>query len=142
MRPTGTLWAGDVGQNQIEEIDIIVKGGNYGWNAFEGNAAFRGGNASPEMIPPVAEYTHSFGCSVTGGYVYRGTEIPALVGTYVFGDFCSGRLWGLAPEVGGGREMAPLLEGDIKLSSFGEAHDGRLFAVDLKGALYQLVAAK
>ena len=79
-------------------------------------------------------------------YVYRGTEIRALAGTYVFGDFCSGRFWGLAPDSssdgGGGRTMAPLLEGDINLSSFGEAHDGRLFAVDLRGALYQLVAAE
>ncbi len=141
---TGDLWAGDVGQNQIEEIDIIVKGGNYGWNIREGSAPFSGERGpSAELIPPVAEYSHSFGCSVTGGYVYRGARIPALVGTYVFGDYCSGRFWGLAPEDGsGGRTMAPLFDGHINLASFGEAHDGRLFAVDLEGALFQIVAAE
>lgn len=140
---TGDLWAGDVGQSQFEEIDLIVKGGNYGWNAREGAGAFRGGARSGEaLIPPVAEYSHSFGCSVTGGYVYRGDRIPALAGTYVFGDYCSGRFWGLAPEAGGGRTMAPLFDGHINLSSFGQALDGRLFAIDLDGALFQIVAAE
>ena len=140
---TGELWAGDVGQNQVEEIDIIVKGGNYGWNMREGSSPFRGGRRpGADLIGPVAEYSHSFGCSVTGGYVYRGTEIPALAGTYVFGDYCSGRLWGLAPDGSGGRAMAPLLREDINPSSFGEALDGRLFVVDLGGALFQIVAAE
>ncbi|MCH8183467.1 MAG: PQQ-dependent sugar dehydrogenase [Proteobacteria bacterium] len=140
---TGDLWVGDVGQNRIEEIDIVVKGGNYGWNVREGSEPFRGGRRpGAGLIAPVAEYNHDFGCSVTGGYVYRGAEIPALVGTYVFGDFCSGRFWGLAPDGGGGHTMAPLFEESINLSSFGEAHDGRLFAVDLKGALFQIVAAE
>lgn len=140
---TGDLWVGDVGQNRIEEIDIVVKGGNYGWNVREGSEPFRGGRRpGAGLIAPVAEYNHDFGCSVTGGYVYRGAEIPALVGTYVFGDFCSGRFWGLAPDDGGGHTMAPLFEESINLSSFGEAHDGRLFAVDLKGALFQIVAAE
>lgn len=140
---TGDLWVGDVGQNQIEEIDIVVKGGNYGWNMREGSAPFRGGRRpSAGLIAPVAEYSHSFGCSVTGGYVYRGDQIPALAGTYVFGDYCSGRFWGLAPDGSGGRTMAPLFDGQINLSSFGEAHDGRLFAVDLNGALFQIVAAE
>ena len=140
---TGDLWVGDVGQNQIEEIDIVVKGGNYGWNTREGSEPFRGGRRpGAGLIAPVAEYSHRFGCSVTGGYVYRGSGIPALVGTYVFGDYCSGRFWGLAPEAGGGRTMAPLFDGHINLASFGEAHDGRLFAVDLEGALFQIVAAE
>ncbi len=140
---SGDLWAGDVGQNRIEEIDIIVKGGNYGWNVREGSEPFRGARGpGAGLIAPVAEYSHRFGCSVTGGYVYRGSEIPALAGTYVFGDYCSGRFWGLAPDVGGGRTMAPLFDGHINLSSFGEAHDGRLFAVDLDGALFQIVAAE
>lgn len=140
---TGDLWAGDVGQNQIEEIDVVVKGGNYGWNAREGTSPFRGGaRPGAGLIPPVAEYNHNVGCSVTGGYVYRGSQIPALTGTYVFGDFCSGRFWGLTPNGNGGRTLAPLFEARIKVSSFGEAHDGRLFAIDLEGALYQIVAAE
>ena len=137
---TDELWAGDVGQNEIEEIDIIVKGGNYGWNRQEGTSAFRGDGPADELIAPVAEYSHSFGCSVTGGYVYRGDQIPALAGAYVFGDFCSGRFWSLTPDGSGGRNMAPLLDGHIQLSSFGEAHDGRLFAIDLDGGLFQIVA--
>ncbi len=140
---TGDLWAGDVGQGEIEEIDIIVKGGNYGWNMREGTAPFRGGaRPSAGLIAPVAEYSHAFGCSVTGGYVYRGDRIPALAGTYVFGDYCSGRFWGLTPDGSGGRTMAPLFDGHINLSSFGEAHDGRLFAIDLEGGLFQIVAAE
>jgi glucose/arabinose dehydrogenase len=139
---TGDLWVGDVGQNQIEEIDVVVKGGNYGWNAREGAQPFRGGaRPSAGLIPPVAEYNHNVGCSVTGGYVYRGSQIPALTGTYVFGDYCSGRFWGLSPDGNGGRTMAPLFDGHINLSSFGQAHDGRLFAIDLEGALFQIVAA-
>ncbi len=141
-RKTDELWLADVGQNQIEEIDLIVKGGNYGWNLREGDSPFRGARgASPGLIEPVAQYTHRFGCSVTGGYVYRGQEIPALEGTYVFGDYCSGRFWGLFPDGDGGRTMQPLFDGHINLSSFGEAHDGRLYAVDLDGGLLKIVAA-
>lgn len=96
-RATGQLWCGDVGQNDVEEIDILVRGGNYGWRVYEGNRS----NINPTNLPassfvaPVYTYTHAEGASVTGGYVYRGSAVPALVGAYVHADFVSGRVWAL-----------------------------------------------
>ncbi|MFW6060824.1 MAG: PQQ-dependent sugar dehydrogenase, partial [Phycisphaeraceae bacterium] len=86
---TGNLWAGDVGQNAYEEIDLIVNGGNYGWNAREGFHAFRGGEKTDDMIDPVHEYSRGDGVSVTSGYVYRGSDVPQLRGAYIFGDYGS-----------------------------------------------------
>ncbi|MBM3504509.1 MAG: PQQ-dependent sugar dehydrogenase [Alphaproteobacteria bacterium] len=137
-RATGELWAADVGQNRLEEVDIIVKGGNYGWNIKEGTSEFRPRGRSFEgLIDPVAEYGRNDGCSVTGGYVYRGREIPALVGMYVFGDYCSGKIWAVARE-GGRYRTLPLTQAGIRISSFGEANDGELYVVDHGGALYRL----
>ena len=90
---TDTLWAGDVGQNEIEEIDIVQRGGNYGWRRFEGANCYRGPCDVVGLTMPVASYAHADGCSVTGGVVYRGREAPALTGWYLFADFCSGRVW-------------------------------------------------
>ena len=92
---TGALWAGDVGQNKFEEVDIIVKGGNYGWNAREGKHAFRGGEGQGPFVEPVFEYNRRGGGSITGGYVYRGKAYPQLDGIYFVADFMSGRIWGL-----------------------------------------------
>lgn len=92
---TGQLWAGDVGQNLWEEIDIVVKGGNYGWNAREGFHPFDGGKGTGPFIEPVVEYGHREGLSVTGGVVYRGAAIPALDGVYVYSDFAFGTVWGI-----------------------------------------------
>ena len=92
---TGELWAGDVGQNAWEEIDIIVRGGNYGWNIREGRHVFNETDqADPELIEPIIEYGRRQGGSVTGGVVYRGKSHPSLDGVYVYGDYMSGRLWG------------------------------------------------
>lgn len=138
---TGELWVGDVGQNRIEEIDRIEKGGNYGWNIREGTAPYRPrGRGSAGLIDPVAEYEHDLGCSVTGGYVYRGADIPALSGTYVFGDFCSGRIWGLFGE-SGAPVLRQLLDSDLTISSFAEGHDGSLYVLDWRGGgIHRLVA--
>ena len=92
---TGDLWAGDVGQNAYEEIDLIVKGGNYGWNAREGFHPFARGRGEGPFIEPVVEYGHREGLSVTGGVVYRGAAIPALDGVYIYGDFVFGTVWGI-----------------------------------------------
>jgi glucose/arabinose dehydrogenase len=92
---TGRIWAGDVGQDLQEEIDIVTKGGNYGWRRLEGTKPFGRQPGEPGMIPPVWEYDHQIGKSVTGGFVYRGSAIPELVGSYIYGDFVSGRLWAL-----------------------------------------------
>lgn len=141
-RETGDLWVGDVGQSRVEEIDLVVAGGNYGWNIREGSKAFRrGGGTSIGLTDPVTQYGHNLGCSVTGGYVYRGTEFADLNGVYLFGDFCSGRVWGLLPPKEGRRPVVELLKADIHASSFGEANDGSLFILDLSGTIYQIVAA-
>jgi len=99
--PTGRLWAGDVGQDLIEEIDLVVAGGNYGWSAQEGTKPFGSRAAAGPLIDPVWEYDHDVGKSVTGGRVYRGRAIPELVGRYVYGDFVSGRMWALSVDDAG-----------------------------------------
>ncbi|MFM1805552.1 MAG: hypothetical protein RL136_2431 [Planctomycetota bacterium] len=94
-RKTGDLWAGDVGQNIWEEVSVIRKGGNYGWNAREGFHAFRGGKGDGPFEEPVVEYHHREGLSITGGHVYRGSAIPALDGVYIYGDLVSSNVWGI-----------------------------------------------
>src|SRR5690606_8817016 len=96
-RETGVCWAGDVGQDLWEEIDIIVKGGNYGWNLREGKHPFGPNGAGPrhDLIEPIWEYHHDIGKSITGGCVYRGKKLPILQGAYLYGDYVSGKLWAL-----------------------------------------------
>jgi glucose/arabinose dehydrogenase len=102
------LWLGDVGQDRVEEIDRVPyepdePPKNLGWPAFEGHRRLPGRrlDRSGELVPPVATYTHGEGCSVTGGSIYRGRALPALAERYLFGDFCTGRLWSLRPRPGG-----------------------------------------
>ncbi len=118
-RETGALWAGDVGQNAWEEIDIVRRGGNYGWRVMEGAHCFRppSGCRADGLELPVVEYPNGGGrCSVIGGYVYRGRRIPALVGTYVYGDYCSGEIFGFVP----GAPARALLTTGLWIASFGE----------------------
>ena len=138
-RADGRLLAGDVGQNQVEEIDVIERGGNYGWPILEGPLCYRpkAGCDPTGLTPPVAHYRHDRGrCSVTGGYVYRGSALPGLVGTYLFGDFCSGEIFGLRQGA-----TSVLLDTDLQIASFGEDGDGELYVVDLGGAVYRIVGA-
>jgi glucose/arabinose dehydrogenase len=141
-RATGDLWIGDVGQSAWEEIDRqpAGRGGeNYGWNVMEGDHAYSGAPAPPNLVAPVYEYSHDGGgCSVTGGYVYRGEAIPDLAGAYLFGDFCIGRLEALRFADGkmrGYRELGPTVP---SLSSFGEDADGELYALSLSGGVFRL----
>ncbi|MCP3905766.1 MAG: PQQ-dependent sugar dehydrogenase [Planctomycetes bacterium] len=97
---TGELWGADVGQNRWEEIDLITKGGNYGWNIREGRHDFRGGQSDVPLVDPIVEYSRDEGISVTGGVVYRGTKQPSLVGVYLYADYATGRIWGLRHEGG------------------------------------------
>ncbi|MGZ4885701.1 MAG: PQQ-dependent sugar dehydrogenase, partial [Halobacteriota archaeon] len=92
---TGLLWVGDVGQDRIEEVDIVKSGGNYGWNIMEGSSCYSppSGCNQTGLSLPIWEYNHSIGYSVTGGFVYRGAALPELVGSYVYGDYGSGRIW-------------------------------------------------
>jgi glucose/arabinose dehydrogenase len=147
-RATGDLFIADVGQGRWEEIDVTpagTRGGvNYGWNIMEGSHCFRPAADCDRtgLALPVAEYGHDKGCSVTGGHVYRGTRIAGLAGVYLFGDFCSGRLWTLTPRPGGGWTMREALTTTFQISSFGEEPDGEILIVSYAtGEIYRLVAA-
>jgi putative heme-binding domain-containing protein len=128
---TGELWAGDVGQNRFEEVDVIKAGDNLGWNIFEGLEPFsnRYRRESERYVPPVLSYSHRHGVSVTGGYVYRGRLAPALEGMYVFGDFETRRVWGLTRENGKLKRLVQLGQSPSRIAAFGEDIDGELFIV-------------
>jgi len=145
-RQTGDLYLADVGQETREEIDFQPagngRGANYGWNIMEGSLCFLapGLCSSAGLVLPVAEYDHAAGdCSVTGGYVYRGNN-PSLQGTYLYGDFCSGRIWGLRRN-GAAWENRLLLDSTLLISTFGEDEAGELYVADYgTGTLYRITA--
>ena len=142
-RVGGQLWAGDVGQGMWEEVDRIDLGGNYGWRVREGahcNAAIDPNCNNVGLIDPVTEYDHTQGFSITGGFVYRGTAIPGLVGSFLYGDFVTGRIWGVFDDGQGGEDGVELLDTSIGISSFGQANDGELYVIDYNaGTLHQIV---
>jgi glucose/arabinose dehydrogenase len=145
-RVTGDLYIADVGQNAYEEIDFqpAGQGGqNYGWNIMEGFHCFRGQNCQQsDLTPPVAEYDHGQGCSVTGGSVYRGSLQPALYGVYLYADYCSGRFWGAWRTDDGAWHTQVVADTSIHPSSFGEDEAGELFVSSLdNGTIYRVVAA-
>jgi len=144
-RQTQDLYIADVGQDTYEEVDFLPagsKGGvDFGWSFREGFHAYKGNPASGVMLQdPVYEYAHSVGgCSVTGGYVYRGSLHPELQGTYIYGDYCTGLVWGLKRDASGSWENRQLFGTRLNISSFGEDHAGELYVLDLgKGAVYRL----
>ncbi|HEY6103473.1 MAG TPA: PQQ-dependent sugar dehydrogenase [bacterium] len=141
-RATGRLFVADVGQNRLEEVDIVERGKNYGWRIMEGASCFNpaSGCNREGLELPVAEYDHAGGCSITGGYVYRGTRIPGLVGRYLFGDYCSGRIWALTDAGGNRWTMTQLLSTDLRISSFGEDAAGEVYVVDHSGTIYLITA--
>ncbi|MFB3906398.1 MAG: sorbosone dehydrogenase family protein [Acidobacteriota bacterium] len=141
-RTTGRLFAGDVGQNAREEVDIIARGGNYGWNITEGTACYPPSMSSCSragLIGPIADYGRDEGSSVTGGFVYRGRALRrALEGSYIFGDFGSGIIWRLFETEDGQWEREELLRAGFNVSSFGEDERGELYVVDYSGIVNQL----
>jgi glucose/arabinose dehydrogenase len=148
-RANGNLWIGDVGQNAWEEVDRATyfsapagKGLNWGWHVMEGRHCYSpstGCNTSGKTLPPV-EYDHNGGrCAVTGGYVYRGTAIPALVGAYVFGDYCSGEIWYTTATSTAAAPKTLLLDTAFNVSSFGEDQAGELYVCDLNGGVYKVM---
>jgi len=138
-RQSSELWVGDVGQNAIEEVSRVTRGGNYGWRCFEGTRSTGLACGSPaNPLPPVAEYGRTVGTTVTGGYVYRGAAIPGLVGRYVFGDFGSGRLWHIPSDTQPTMTMTTGFDSGLNPSSFGEGDDGELYVVDYGGGLYRV----
>lgn len=140
----GRLWAGDVGQNKIEEVDIITKGGNYGWRVKEANADFNAKDNTvneAELIPPVYQYSHSNGdISITGGVVYRGSANPALRGKYIFADYASGRIWALTPNGTKTATAQELMAQAGAISAFGEDQKKEIHLCDLgTGKILKLV---
>jgi glucose/arabinose dehydrogenase len=141
----GDLYIGDVGQNQWEEIDLLTAGQagarNYGWNYYEGSHPYKGTPpAGAEFVPPLWEYDHGQGCSVTGGVVYNGKSLPGWKGVYIFADYCSGLVWGLlnTPD---GIQHSLLHQSGAAVSSFGEDADGEVYLLDLYGKVYRLEPA-
>jgi uncharacterized repeat protein (TIGR03806 family) len=140
---TGDLWVGDVGQGAREEIDRVQRGGNYGWNCREGLIAYNGcPTSSTNFSDPVHDYGRSLGTTVTGGYVYRGSVIPGLIGSYLFSDYGSGRIWRLVSNGSGGFTSEELLDTSLSIVSFGQGNDGELYVVDIVGGgLHKVVPA-
>lgn len=136
---TGTLWAADVGQNEYEEINVIEAGANYGWNRFEGDECYGGSECDTDgLVFPVHTYNHAQGDkSVTGGFVYRGSALPDLVGHYVYADFISGRVWALEA-IGSNPENTLLEESGLNIASFGTDAQQELYICSFDGNIYRL----
>ena len=146
-RETGSLWVGDVGQNLIEEVSVIEAGGNYGWNVMEGSRCSSPATGCDRtgLTLPVWEYSHEFGCSITGGYVYRGEALPALRGWYLYSDYCSGGVWAIHAETAAtGGYLEPVLlwaGGPNEVVSFAEDAGGELYVISHEGdRIYRIVA--
>jgi len=143
-RANGDLYIGDVGQGDWEEIDYLKRGfgvTNFGWNRFEGRHVYESSTPLLTRGPyhqPIAEYSHSLGCSVTGGYVYRGKAVPAAAGRYFYGDYCSGTIWSLKVVGGKARTIRQEPFKVPNLSSFGEDGNGELYLLALSGELFRL----
>jgi glucose/arabinose dehydrogenase len=145
-RETGDLWIGDVGENRVEEVDRVPAGtvlANLGWDGFEGYEEVvwdDGGHNDPggpgELLWPEAVYTHEEGCSVVGGYVYRGSDVPSASGRYFYGDFCTGIVWSI--DTADPTEVRQELALGTTLASFGEDEDGELYLVSRTGRIFRL----
>ncbi len=141
-RLDGRLFLGDVGQNDVEEVDLVESGKNYGWNTMEGSRCFDPATNcdTTGLTLPIAEYTHSEGNSIIGGYVYRGEELPELQGKYLFGDFSSGKIWSLTQDQNSVWQRDQLFESesDIFVASFGEDEAGEIYVVEITGTISKI----
>ena len=142
-RASDELWMADVGQNRFEEVNIVRRGLNYGWNTMEGSSCFEPSRDcdAQGLEMPIAEYGREGGCSVTGGYVYRGNRLPSLFGAYIYGDFCSGKIWALRYDGAQVDEYLELVDSKLDISSFGEDQHGEMFILSFDGGIYRLVPA-
>jgi glucose/arabinose dehydrogenase len=144
-RATGDVYIADVGQNAWEEINFwpagAAAGANFGWDIREGAHPFEGNApAGVELVDPVAEYPHPTGCSVTGGYVYRGQALPDMQGVYLYSDFCSGKVWGLLRLPDGSWQNSVLFETGLRVSSFGLDEAGEIYLVDQSNGSVSLLS--
>ena len=144
-RVTGDLYIGDVGQGKWEEVDYLpagsAGGANFGWSIMEGNHGYDGG-AQPGMLLPAVEYSHDEGgCAVTGGYVYRGTAMPEWNGIYLYGDYCSGKIWGLILSNGQWQSQV-MFETGVTITSFGQDESGELYFASDTGEIYRLTPSR
>ena len=144
-RANGTLYIADVGQNEWEEVDVqpasSAGGENFGWAIMEGTHCYGGGNcATAGLVLPQIEYGHADGCSITGGYVYRGQAIPALVGTYFYGDYCNGWVRSFTYQGGAATNPTswPTLDTHGQITSFGEDAEGEIYVVLANGSIYRI----
>ena len=149
-RETGDLYIADVGQDHWEEVDVAPtavqrgRGANYGWNIMEGNHCYSSANCSSTgLILPITEYVHAFGaCSITGGYVYRGSALPALVGNYFYADYCNGSVLSIRYPGSGPADWTSLLTPGSGVSSFGQDARGELYIVQLGGPVFRIVPSQ
>jgi glucose/arabinose dehydrogenase len=139
---TGRLFCADVGQDSFEEVDLLQNGGNFGWNTMEGLHCFNPSSSCnmTGLILPIAEYSHSEGEAVIGGYVYKGSGIPSLVGTYILGDYISGAIWGLKETTPGSWTRSRLLSTQRNISSFGQDAAGEVYVLDYSGNILKLIS--
>jgi glucose/arabinose dehydrogenase len=143
-RAAGTLYLADVGQDRVEEIDIVTAGANLGWAIMEGdrcNAKSAELCRRDDLTAPIATYGHDEGVAVTGGHVYRGRAVPGLCGTYLYADYGSGRVWGLRFRDGRVVAQRRLLDSRLNISSFGLDRDGELYLLDLGGRILRVARA-
>lgn len=134
---TGWLWAGDVGQNNWEEIDIIQNGKNYGWRCYEANHPYNLSGCNGIYEPPIWEYSHSLGFSVTGGYVYRGQNVPELYGKYIYGDYVSTRVWSLEYDGINPTVNTQITQAPGSITSFGVDENHELYLISFNGKIYK-----
>ncbi len=137
---TGQLWLGDVGQSKSEEINLIDKGGNYGWAEMEGSTCYPAQNecTKADFHAPITEYGRSEGCTIIGGFVYRGAQIADLKGYYVYSDYCSGKIWAIKYESGHAGYKHLLYETNLSVTSFGQDRQNGLYVLSRNSGIYRL----
>lgn len=140
--PSKRWWCGDVGQNKLEEIDILERGKNYGWRIMEGNSCYNpsSGCDTTGLVKPIVEYGRSLGASVTGGYVYRGARAQELTGSYIYADYVSGKIWALKYENGAVRENTEIVNSGLNIASFGVDQSNELYICAFDGKIYRFAA--
>jgi uncharacterized repeat protein (TIGR03806 family) len=138
---TGELWLGDVGENAREEVDLVTRGGNYGWPYREGFNCRSGNCSDPSFAAPEIDYSHAEGCAIIGGFVYRGAALPGLNGAYLYGDYCSSNIWSALPNGNGTYQVEPVASSSASFTAFAQGGDGEVLLLQTSGAVRLAPAA-